>query len=376
MTVVGLIAEYNPFHNGHKYHIEKIKELYPDALLILVLNGYFLERGEISLLSKKDKTAIALAHGVDIVVELPTLFGTQAADIFALKSIEILQSLGVQKIVFGSESNQVDKLKKIASQELDPSFTLKKEQKNLSYPALLAHSLQIDEPISPNDLLGISYIKAILKMKAPIEAVSIKRTTDYHDTTSCNAVVSASNIRHKLRENQDISKYLPAVALQKITPYNEELFWNILKYKIITDSHLEEYIDVVEGLEFKLKKEIYHASSLDEFILKLKSKRYTYNRIKRMLMHIFLGHLKKDALLPIDAIHILGFSSKGQNYLHEEKKNFTLPLKRIQQSPIYQYEKQAAFLYDLLTKANSLAFEMENKPLFYPTVCSNESNQK
>ena len=129
MTVVGLIAEYNPFHNGHKYHIEKIKELYPDALLILVLNGYFLERGEISLLSKKDKTAIALAHGVDIVVELPTLFGTQAADIFALKSIEILQSLGVQKIVFGSESNQVDKLKKIASQELDPSFTLKKEQK-------------------------------------------------------------------------------------------------------------------------------------------------------------------------------------------------------------------------------------------------------
>ena len=124
MEVIGIICEYSPFHNGHLYHINKIKESYPDSLLVLCLNGYFLERGQISLLSKESKTRIALFYGVDIVVELPTLYGTQSADTFAEKSITLLHTLGVQKIIFGSETEDRNHLRELASLQLENSFKL------------------------------------------------------------------------------------------------------------------------------------------------------------------------------------------------------------------------------------------------------------
>ena len=108
MRKIGIIAEYNPFHNGHIYHIQKIKELYPDSLLILVLNGYFLERGEISVLSKENKTKLALKNDIDIVLELPVIYGTQSSDTFAEASINILQNFQIEEIVFGSESTNIE----------------------------------------------------------------------------------------------------------------------------------------------------------------------------------------------------------------------------------------------------------------------------
>ena len=118
MKIVGLIAEYNPFHNGHIYHIEQIKKLYPNSLLILVLNGYFLERGEISVLDKETKTKLALKYGVDIVLELPVIYGTQSADYFAKGCLEILNKFAVDTLVFGSETNDVNFLTKIAKENL------------------------------------------------------------------------------------------------------------------------------------------------------------------------------------------------------------------------------------------------------------------
>ena len=122
MEVIGIIAEYNPFHNGHVYHIKKIKEIYPNSLIILVLNGYFLERGEVSIESVESKTRLALNYGVDIVIELPFIFGSNSADIFSDASIELLNELGVKKIIFGSESNDVDKLKELAKMQLDNEY--------------------------------------------------------------------------------------------------------------------------------------------------------------------------------------------------------------------------------------------------------------
>ena len=114
MEKIGIICEYNPFHNGHLYHIDKIKEMYPDSLIVLAMSGYFTQRGEFSILSKYDKTRIALKYGVDIVVELPTLFVTNSADLFAMVAVDALNEVGVSKIVFGSESNNVDNIKKIS----------------------------------------------------------------------------------------------------------------------------------------------------------------------------------------------------------------------------------------------------------------------
>ena len=201
MEVIGIICEYNPFHNGHLYHIKKIKELYPNSLIILVLNGYFLERGEISILSKEAKTKIALAHGVDIILELPVIYGTQSADTFASISLKILNNFHVNKIIFGSESNEIEKIKEIASKQLDEEYNkLVKEylDNGLNYPTALAKALNIDFEFLPNDLLGISYTKAIIQNNYNIEPITIKRTSTYHDTSSNDHIVSASNIREKI----------------------------------------------------------------------------------------------------------------------------------------------------------------------------------
>ena len=128
MKIIGMIAEYNPFHNGHIYHINEIKKKYPDSLLILILNGYFLERGEISVLSKEDKTKLALENKVDIVVELPALFGTQSADTFAEKSLFLLNALKVEILIFGSESNNKEMLWKLASEQVKSEFILNNSQ--------------------------------------------------------------------------------------------------------------------------------------------------------------------------------------------------------------------------------------------------------
>ena len=203
MDIIGIIAEYNPFHNGHIYHINKIKEKYPDAILILVLNGYFLERGEISILTKEEKTRIALEYGVNIVLELPFLMGSQSADIFADASIKILNNYHVNKIIFGSECNDVNMLTNIAKAQFKDDFDeLVKNymDEGCNYPTALARACKVNFDFNPNDLLGISYIKAIINNNFNIDADVIKRTNSYHDKTSNEEIVSASNIREKIKD--------------------------------------------------------------------------------------------------------------------------------------------------------------------------------
>ena len=158
MEIIGLIAEYNPLHNGHLYHINKIKEKYPNSLLVLVLNGYFLQRGEVSIISKYDKTLLALEYGVDIVISLPTLYGVQSADTFADTSIKLLNYLKVNRIIFGSETNDIDKLTLIANKslELDESEDLKETLKSgMNYPTALSKVINESFTYNSNDLLGI-----------------------------------------------------------------------------------------------------------------------------------------------------------------------------------------------------------------------------
>ena len=219
MKTIGIIAEYNPFHNGHLYHIDKIKEQYPDSIIILALNGYFLERGEISILTKEDKTKIALENNIDIVLELPTLFGTQSADTFADKSISILNNFNVDTIIFGSECNSIDILENIAKKQLSEEFQENVKtylNDGINYPTALAKALNIDFTFNPNDLLGISYIKSAIINNYNIEFFTIKRTNSYHDIKSNEKIISASNIREKLKNNIDIKKYIPDTVYTKI----------------------------------------------------------------------------------------------------------------------------------------------------------------
>lgn len=360
MDVIGIICEYNPFHNGHLYHINEIKKMYPDSLIILVLNGYFLERGETSILNKEDKTKLALKYGVDIVIELPFIYGTQSADIFADTAIQLLHSLNVSKIVFGSESNNIELLTKIANTEFTDDYdklVKKYLDEGINYPTALAKALNIDFTFNPNDLLGISYIKSILKHNYSIEPVTIKRTNSYHDKESNNPVISASNIREKLLNNIDITDYVPeSLPIKKV---NYDLLFTLLKYKILTDDSLENYLDVDEGIENRLQDLITKATSYQDFVNLVKTKRYTYNKINRMLIHILLGLKKQDNTHNIEYIKVLGFNQAGQKYLNTLNVNTTIDKKSL----TYKYEILASMLYDILTSDNTINYEIKNKPI-------------
>ena len=368
MKIIGIIAEYNPFHNGHLYHIDTIKDLYPDSLIILVLNGYFLQRGEISILTKKDKTTIALKEKVDLVVELPFVYGTQSADIFAETSLKILENLKCDYIICGSESNDLVKLSKIAKYVINnPTYDLEVKhhlKSGVNYPTALAKALNLKFAFLPNDLLAISYQKAIIKNNYKIKLKTIKRTNDYHDTTSNDTIISATNIRSKIKENIDITNYLPKISKDKIISINNEKYFNLLKYKIITDNNLKDYVDVDEGIEYRLKKYINEVNSIEELIKKVKTKRYTYNKLNRLFIHILIGLTKEDNLKSkLDYIKVLGFNNKGKNYLKKIKKEINIPLVKNNESLLNTYELKASLIYDLINDTNTYDFEIKNKPV-------------
>ena len=366
MEKIGIICEYNPFHNGHIYHINKIKEMYPNSLIILVLNGYFLERGEISVISKYDKTKIALTNKIDIVIELPVLFGTQSADTFAYYSVLILNELKVNKIIFGSESNNIKMLTKMAKESEDVKYNKKVKKymdEGYNYPTALAMSLKTKGNLLSNDLLGISYIKAINQINKNIIPITIQRTNNYLDTESTESIVSASNIRNKIKNEENIDNYLPQNAKEKLLKIDYDIYFKILKSIIIKDNNLSNILDVDEGLEYRLLKEIKETNNFDDFIDKIKTKRYTYNRINRMLIHILLGIKKEDASLPLDYINILGFNKKGKNYLNILKKESKYKFTPDKSSKIYNYELKAAIFYDLITNNNAYHKELETKPI-------------
>lgn len=370
MKSIGIIAEYNPFHNGHLYHIEKIKEKYPNYQIVLVMTGNFTERGDVSIIDKWARSEIALKHGVDLVIELPYSFATQSADYFAYGAVTILEKLGVEKVIFGSESDDVLVLQLIAKTQIDnPEFDrLVKIYSKMgnNYPTALSLALydltgkRINEP---NDLLGISYIKTILKNNYKITYETIKRTNNYHDKELNNEISSASSIREALKNRQDISKQIPN---DTIDYYNDlhfiEDYFDILKYKIMTDDDLSIYHTVEEGIDKLLKKKICEANSYEELISLIKSKRYTYNKISRMLLHILCNFTKEKAMAfrKISYIRILGFNDNGKKYLNSIKKDIDIPIiSKIckNKDPMLEFELQTTNIYNL--KSSSLKKEEE-----------------
>jgi predicted nucleotidyltransferase len=338
MNIIGIIVEYNPFHNGHLHHINKIKELYPDSIIIAVMSGNYTQRGDSSILNKWDKVSIALNHNVDIVIELPYPFATQSADIFAKGSIQILKELKIDTIVFGSESNDINNLIDIAHTELNNSNYNKKIREyldeGLSYSNALSKSLKSltnNFTNTPNDILGISYIKEIILQSANIKPVCIKRTNDYNNKDLTEEISSATSIRESINKNIDIKKYVPKETYDCLKGSLSFIdnYYPYLKYKILSEiNNLNIYQTVDEGIENRIKKYIMESATLDELINKVKTKRYTYNKLKRMFTHILNNFTKEEALKckNINYIRVLGFNKVGKDYLNKIKKDLTVPL--------------------------------------------------
>ena len=335
MRKIGIICEYNPFHNGHIYHLNKIKELYPDSMIIMVMSGNFTQRGIPSIIDKFDKTEIALKYGVDLVIELPFVFATQGADIFAKGSIELLTKLNIDTLVFGSESNDISNLLELADISLSKEYNdeVKKYlNSDINYPTALNLAFEKfnEKGINnPNDLLALSYIKELKLNKSNVEIISIPRTNSYN-SLELSDISSATAIREAIINNKDISFTVPKETMDKLNKdiYLQEDYFNLLKYKILSTDDLNIYQTVTKDLEVRIKKYIKESNSWKELVDKIKTKHYTYNRINRMLIHILCGFTKElaNSFKDIEYIRVLGFSKEGKNYLNKIKKEVSVPI--------------------------------------------------
>lgn len=374
MKIIGIIAEYNPFHNGHKYQIDKIREKYEDALIIICTSSSFTQRGDISILNKWEKTKCALNNGANIVLELPYIYSTQSSDTFAKYALKILNELKINKLCFGSEDNDIDKLYKVADTQINnKQFDTKVKEhldNGINYPTALNNALkeliQI-EITKPNDLLGVSYIKEILKNKYNIKPFTIKRTNDYHDIENNSNIVSASNIRERLLNNEDISSKVPQDVYEILK--NKKIknkYFEYLKYKIISEQDLNKFLDVDEGLHTRIKDQIQKSNNLEELIQNIKTKRYTYNKISRMLNHILCSLTKEENnIQELEYIRILGFDSKGKEYLSKIKKDIKTPILNKYDTKKYktlEIEKRVTDIYSLIYEDINKQ-EIQNKPI-------------
>ena len=375
MNIVGIIAEYNPFHNGHLYQINKVKEMYPNSLIIAIISTNYTERGEFSLLNKWDKTKICLEMDIDLVIELPTLYAIQSADIFASNTLKLLNSLKIDTLVFGSESDNIKELTTLANIQLnnnDYDILVKKYlEEGINYPTALSKALyeltniKIDKP---NDLLALSYVKEIIKNNYHITPVSIKRTNDYHGKEIQGNIINASLVRELFEKNKDISNYVPKTTITylKEIPDTRKAY-DLLKYNIIINKDkLNTFLSVDEGIENRIIDAINISNSWQELVMNIKTKRYTYNKINRMLMHILLGIKKEDNNQDI-YLRVLGFNTKGQKYLNSIKKDIAIPFfKSYKNNKLksLDIELNSVIIYSLVTN-NPYLIEIEkrNKPI-------------
>lgn len=338
-NVIGLVVEYNPFHNGHLHHIQEIDKLFEDNIKIAVMSGDFVQRGEPSLINKFEKTKIALSQGIDIVIELPVFYSSQSAEIFAKGSVSLLDKLSCSHIVFGSESNDLDRLKQLTKLSITEEFTLALKgflDKGFSYPTAFSKAMS-DEKFGSNDILALEYLKTIENINSKIEACSIKREKiGYYDAEKDN-FASATYIRKVLLDSNEtkenklnrIKNLVPEFSY-KILEENFGVFsclndfYDLIKYNIIKNHFtLKNIQDLEVGLENRLYKYSLENLSFSDFFDKILSKRLTISRLQRILLHSLLDlteELTDKVKNKVPYVKILGFSNRGQEYLNYLKK--------------------------------------------------------
>lgn len=326
MRIVGIVIEANPFHNGHQYLIDKCKnELNPD-LLIAVCSGYFTMRGEISVLSKYDKTKILLDSGFDIVIDLPTSCYLNSSKKFAENSIFLLNKAGITDLVFGVEDftkEDLDKIIKLESQTNFHEVYLKNTKVHFSNKISYAKTIEelsndlslANKTLLPNNTLALDYIKAINKINQNISIHPIKRIGSNDNTIEITNFPSGTALRNAICNNEPIDKFIPYSKNLLINLNNAYNNLNIL-YKqlhLIKNTNYKDIMLISEGIENYILKNLNLESSFEENINTLANKKYTKSRIRRTLLSMFLKLPKTiNENIPL---RVLGFSKKGENYL-------------------------------------------------------------
>ena len=323
MKTIGIICEYNPFHNGHIHHLQKAKEMAEGGIVIAILTGYFSMRGDISVLNKYDKIKTAIDNGVDITIELPYLLGTQNADVFAYNSIYLLNKMGIDTIVSGSELNNIGVIKHIyeLTQTVEFNELLKEEmQKGLSYRKSFSNVLEkYNLILNSNDMLNLKYYEAIKKINPKIELNLIQRiNNNYNDKHLNDSLIQSATA---IRLATSIGEYVPEnvnLIFKDKGFYDINKFTTILKHSILI-SDLTNIFMTTEGIENSFKKDF---KSIDELVINLTTKRYTSSRIKRLISYILTNTYSiEDFDVSKTIPRVTGFNDKGKAYLSKIKKD-------------------------------------------------------
>ncbi|WP_347550474.1 nucleotidyltransferase [Pseudalkalibacillus hwajinpoensis] len=392
MKTAGVIVEYNPFHNGHLYHLNETKRTTGADIVIAVMSGSFLQRGEPSLVDKWTRTRMALMNGVDIVIELPYVYATQKAEIFARGAVSLLSSLGVDELCFGSESGTIeeflDTISFINNHEQHYNERIKYYMgKGNSYPkatSLAFQSLDGHEQVldlsQPNNILGYHYVKAIDSQKSPMKPSTILRTkAGYHDQNLADTkIASATGIRHELITKgsslKSVNAYVPPATFDELNFFQKTYktfhawhrVFHHLRYKLLTASkeELSLIYEAEEGLENRLVTVAKTAHTFPAFMEAVKTKRYTWTRIQRFALHI-LTNTSKEEMKPVLSetapyIRLLGMSQAGRSYLNEKKGDLPVPLV----SNINQFEHPFLSIERRVSQVYALGFSGEHQETF------------
>ncbi|MDO5123784.1 MAG: nucleotidyltransferase family protein [Eubacteriales bacterium] len=335
MKVAGVICEYNPFHKGHEYLLKALRREGFDAV-VAVMSGSFTQRGEVAILSKFYRTELALKGGADLVIELPTPYAAATAERFACGGCEILKALGcVDAVFFGSECGDREKIITAAKATQDEKVLLcLKEYMNDGeyYPSALKKAVgdiygnEIAEIISsPNNTLGVEYAKQLLT--SSMEIRTVKRVGESHDSQKADSFfASASFIRNRVKNGESVSEFLPIrtdFGNPALSNYGERAM--LAKLRSMTLGEIENLPDVNEGLHHRIYEAIRQESTVEGILARVKTKRYTMARLRRILICAFLGITKDIQSLPVSYIRVLGFNSQGELLLKEAKQKASLP---------------------------------------------------
>ena len=349
--VLGIVCEYNPFHNGHLYHLEQAKKVTGSNYSVAILSGNFTQRGSSSIVDKWSRTEMALKSGVDLVIELPVLYATSSAENFADGAIRILDSLKVvDYVAFGSENSNIDILDDIAKvlheePKLYKSILANELKKGVSFPkaresAIISYFSNDQKYTnilsSPNNILGIEYIKALKKYKSVIKPISIPRfEAGHNDITYSGNIASATAIRNIIKNGSFnvLKRLLPQASYEilldnikqghiipDLSVFEHQIIYNLRK---MSESEIADLPDVAEGLEFSIKKSSNSCNNISDFLNTIKSKRYTTTRIQRILLYSLLGITKKDMTLSKKVnpyVRVLGLNSRGKFLISEIAK--------------------------------------------------------
>jgi predicted nucleotidyltransferase len=318
-SVTGIVAEFNPFHNGHKYLLDQA-----DGVKIVAMSGNFVQRGEPALVDKWTRAQMALENGADIVVELPFLVAVQSADYFANGALTILARLGVDNLTFGTEEViDYQALGEIfVEKEAEMQLFLQNQPNSLSYPQKTQAMWEQFTGIqfsgdTPNHILGLAYTKAAAKHQITLNPIQ-RQGSGYHSTDKESAFASATSLRVHRRDLSFVEKFTPSAGLLQTSPQvTWQNYFELLKYQIITHQALTDVYQVNQELANRIKKAIKQVKTVDQLVDKVATKRYTKSRVRRILTYILVN--ASEMALP-ESIHILGFTKKGRVHLASVKQ--------------------------------------------------------